>query len=106
MQQNALSGVLAFGGGGGIRTLERLSAVIRFPVVRARPGYATPPLREIQFIIIRFVCLIRGAAAAVLIFLSRAARALIVSTDLGAGAAYSFRLCRTAGLPLGRLLHF
>ena len=41
-----------FGGGGGIRTLERLSAVIRFPIVRARPGYATPPNHNIYFLFI------------------------------------------------------
>ena len=32
-----------FGGEGGIRTLERLLTVTRFPIVRARPNYATSP---------------------------------------------------------------
>ena len=31
------------GGEGGIRTLERLLTVTRFPIVRARPNYATSP---------------------------------------------------------------
>ena len=35
--------LLLFGGEGGIRTLETLLGFIRFPVVRARPGYATSP---------------------------------------------------------------
>ena len=37
------SGFRWFGGEGGIRTLERLLTVTRFPIVRARPGYATSP---------------------------------------------------------------
>ena len=32
-----------YGGEGGIRTLEPLLTVTRFPIVRARPGYATSP---------------------------------------------------------------
>ena len=36
------------GGEGGIRTLERLLTVTRFPIVRARPGYATSPHRSAQ----------------------------------------------------------
>ena len=31
------------GGEGGIRTLEWFLAITRFPIVRARPGYATSP---------------------------------------------------------------
>ena len=34
---------LCFGGERGIRTLETLLGFIRFPVVRARPGYAISP---------------------------------------------------------------
>ena len=34
-----------FGGEGGIRTLERVLAVTRFPIVRLRP--AQPPLQKI-----------------------------------------------------------
>ncbi len=34
------------GGEGEIRTLEPLLTVTRFPVVRARPGYATSPARK------------------------------------------------------------
>ena len=33
------------GGEGGIRTLEGLMTLTRFPIVRARPGYATSPYR-------------------------------------------------------------
>ena len=32
-----------FGGEGGIRTLDTLVGYTRFPIVRARPGYATSP---------------------------------------------------------------
>ena len=34
---------LAAGGEGGIRTLETLLGPTRFPIVRARPDYATSP---------------------------------------------------------------
>ena len=37
------SRLTGFGGEGGIRTLETLLGFTRFPVVRARPGYATSP---------------------------------------------------------------
>ena len=32
-----------YGGEGGIRTLDTLVGYTRFPIVRARPGYATSP---------------------------------------------------------------
>ena len=32
-----------YGGEGGIRTLDTLMGYTRFPIVRARPGYATSP---------------------------------------------------------------
>ena len=51
------------GGEGGIRTLEPLLTVTRFPIVRARPGYATSPdglLRfNSPFIIFDFVFLVK-----------------------------------------------
>ena len=41
--------VCYYGGEGGIRTLETLLGFIRFPVVRARPGYATSPFLITSF---------------------------------------------------------
>ena len=35
--------LIFLGAEGEIRTLERLLTVTRFPIVRARPGYATSP---------------------------------------------------------------
>lgn len=36
-----------FGGEGGIRTLDTLMGYTRFPIVRARPDYATSPSKII-----------------------------------------------------------
>ena len=43
MKKDSPSAVFFIGGEGGIRTLDILMGYTRFPIVRARPNYATSP---------------------------------------------------------------